>query len=225
MEKKLNIRVREDVDIYEGVLRHGNFLDCGASKSAFEWNGTCIKLPIGYEELESNPFTLNCEYPYEYEDFNPFIHQVVANEHPELVWSIGQIIFEIMVWEHLKELEAMGYDISGFARIKDYYLDKNGIPVIEQEFISCSLNVTRSMPCPSGTLFMEQNSKVLNALEDMDFYLTDLRSGNMGYTEEGKLKCFDFGISNGSAIYKYDSYENYGYNSDDDYEEDFPILV
>ena len=219
MEKKLNIRVRKDVDIYEGILKYADFLDCGASKSAFVKSGTCWKVPIGYEELESDSFTLSCEYPYECKDFNPFIHNIVANEHPELVWSIGQIIFEIMVWEHLKELEAMGYDISGFARIKDYYLDKNGIPVIEQEYIHCSLDVTKEKPYPSGDFFIAQNSKVLDALADMGFMLTDLRSGNMGYNEEGKLKCFDFGISRGNAIYDYYSYDNYNYDSDnsDDY--------
>jgi len=222
MKKELKIRVREDLCIETDILKNARFVDCGASKSTFVIGETCYKIPIGYELLDSNSFTKICKYPYECDDFDFFIHNVVAEECPELVWSIGQIIFEIMVWEHLKELEQLGYDISGFAEIKDYYIDKNGIPVIEQEFIHSTPEITKDKPYVSGALFNKQNRRTLAALEDMDFCLTDLRDGNMAYNMEGKLKCFDFGISNGNAIYNYDSYEEWNsyhnsyYNSDED---------
>ena len=216
MEKKLVFKVRDDIDVYNDILRYTNFLDCGASKSAFAKDETCWKVPIGYEELDSTSFTKTCEYPYEYKDFNNFIYNTVAEYHPELVWSIGQIVFEVMVWEHLKELEQMGYDISGFARISDYYVDKNGVPVIVQEYVHCDAETRSKLPSVTAALFDEQNKTVLNALEDMGFALTDIRSGNMGYNQEGKLKCFDFGISHGNAIYDYDTYNDYcsgSYNS------------
>ncbi len=208
MEKKLNIRVREDFDIQE-FLKDAKFIDCGASKSAFVKNGICYKIPIGYEELDSNAFTKTCEYPYEDEDFAYFVDNTIAAEYPELVWSIGQIIYEIMVWEHLKELEAKDYDISCFAAIKDYYIDKQGIPVIEQEFVHCSPETLFHLPHYNGDLFEQEHSSLLHALSDMGFSLRDIRSGNMAYNEDGILKCFDFGISSFSPIENYDTYNDY----------------
>lgn len=215
MEKKLDIRVREDFDIME-FLKDAQFLDCGASKSAFVKNGICYKVPIGYEELDSRAFTKTCEYPFEDHDFNYFINQVVACEIPELVWSIGQIIYEIMVWKHLKQLEEMGYDISCFAAIKDYYIDKQGIPVIEQEYVHCDPETLFHLPQYNGCLFEQEHSKLLGALSDMGFSLRDIRSGNMGYNQDGILKCFDFGISSYSPIENYDTYESY-MNYDESY--------
>jgi len=221
MKRVLDIRVRNDIDIYADVLKDARFLDCGASKTAYVKGETCYKVPIGYEELDSKSFTMSCIYPYEYEDFTHFIDYVVANENPALVWSIGQIVFEIMVWQHLLELKDMGYDISCFAEIKDFYIDKNGVPVIEQEFVHCSPEKVRELPYLDRYEFEDKNKSVLSALDDMGFCLTDIREGNMGYSEDGTIKCFDFGISSGSTLYNYDPYdEYYDYNNSCDEDEE-----
>lgn len=220
MEKKLVFKVRDDIDVYNDILKNCDFLDCGASKSAFAdvKHNLCYKVPIGYEELDSTSFTKTCDYPYEDCDFSYFINNVVANEHPELVWSIGQIVYEVMVWEHLKELEQLGYDISGFAAIKDYFIDKNGIPVIVQEFVHCSHEMIAALPSYTGDTFTQKHSSLLSALSDMGFCLRDIRWGNMAYNEEGILKCFDFGISEYSAIENYDTYDSYcNYSESYDY--------
>ena len=227
MERKLNIRVRKDFDVFKSVLNTATYIDSGASKQAYLKDGICYKIPIGYEELSSDSFTTFVEYPYELEDYERFIYDTVSYYHESLVWSIGQIVFEIIVWEHLKELEGQGYDISGFAAIKDYYIDCNGIPVIEQEFIYRDKEIDRDLPCVCGETFRENNRKTLDALADMGFELTDLRGGNMAYNNDGVLKCFDFGISSGSAIYDYDTYDSCcngdSYYYDDEQEEEEEI--
>ena len=211
MEKTLNIKIREDVDLIKAT-EYMSFLDCGASKSAFKKDDLCYKLPIGYEELNEYSFTKSCEYPTSIKDFNDFINNTVAYYNEAMVWSIGQIIFEIIIWENLKELEKEGYDISGFAAIKDYYIDKNGIPVIIQEYIETPEEYHNKDY--SSVDFEDQNKDVLDALDERGFTLVDIRRGNMAYNQEGKLKLFDFGISRGSSIYDYDPYDEYNrYNS------------
>ena len=203
MERKLVFRVREDIDARK-IMDEAEFLDCGASKYGYAKGETCYKIPLGYEEIDMG--TKELHYPYEATDYRKFIDDL-CDYHEGLVWSIGQIVFEIMVWEHLVELEKQGYDISGFARIKDYYLDRNGVPIIEQEFIHNTSG--NDYGWPRGWDFMEKNKKTLDALADMGFDLTDLRDGNIAYNSDGVLVCYDFGISHGSPIYDYDTYDSY----------------
>lgn len=217
MERKLNIRIRKDFDAIKSIINQAKYLDSGASKEAYIKDGICYKIPIGYEELDSNSFTTFVEYPYTLKEYEDFIDHTVSYYHESLVWSVGQIIFEIIIWEHLKELEGQGYDISGFAAIKDYYIDCNGIPVIEQEYVYRDKDMTIDLDIPCGQVFRDQNKDTLDALAEMGFMLTDLRGGNMAYDNNDKLKCFDFGISSDSVIYDYDTYDNCNSNYSSDY--------
>ena len=219
--KELKFRVREDFDVEK--MLHDNckahFLDAGASKEGWELDGLVYKIPLGYNELYGNDvFTKTIKYPYENIDFDAFINQVGV-EHEELVWSIGQIVYEVMVWEHLKELEAQGYDISGFAAIVDYFLDTNGVPVIVQEYVHHSVDNARCFAMDITYIFQEENKDILNALADMYFPLEDFRRGNMEYDNSGKIKCFDFGISYNSRniIDCYVPYEEWKENGYDTY--------
>jgi len=214
MEKTLNFRVREDVSIYDDILPNTKYIGEGCSKTTYAKDDLIYKLPIGYGVLDATSFTTTCEYPYEYEDFASFIENTVAYDHPELVWSIGQIVFEVMVWEHLKQLEAEGFDISGFAEIKDYFVDKNGVPVIVQEYCHCDDELRSTLPDYNGDIFEQKNCKTLEALREMGFYLRDIRYGNIGYNKDGILKCFDFGISDDNPIENYDPYSDYEEGSD-----------
>ena len=120
------------------------------------------------------------------------------------------------------ELEKKGYDLSGFARIKDYYIDKNGILVIEQEYVHHNSEVF--VECYSYD-FYEANKSILDALKNQGFELSDLSAWNMTYNDNKEIKCFDFGLSRGSYLYSYDTYEDYccysgsynSYNEDEDY--------
>lgn len=216
MKKKLNIEVREDIDIIK-ITDYTSFVDCGASKSVFQKDGLCYKLPIGYEELNEYSFTKSCTYPTSVKAFNDFLDNTVAHYNRAMVWSIGQIIFEIIIWENLKELEKEGYDISGFAAIKDYYIDRNGIPVIIQEYIEPSDEYRYKRYY--STDFENQNRDVLDALARRGFTLTDIRSSNMSYNQDGVLKLFDFGISKDSSIFNYQPYDEY--HDDSYYDEEY----
>ncbi len=218
MKKKLNIRVRKDFDVFKSILNQAKYLDSGASKQAYVKDNVCYKIPVGYKELNSDCFTTFVDYPYTLDDFNHFLDYTVCEYNEAMVWPIGQMVFEIIIWEHLKELETQGYDISGFAAIKDYYIDCNGIPVIEQEYVCPSTKYFDKYVCSAD--FEDQNKDVLDALEQLGFSLNDIRQGNMAYNENGILKLFDFGISAGSSIYDYNDYDScYSYN--DDYEEEY----
>ena len=219
MERELKIRYRADFDVNREIICKAGYIDSGASKAAYKLNDTCYKLPIGDGVLDSTSFTVNTKYPYEMKDFDRFIESTVAYYHPELVWSIGQIVLEIMVWEHLLELEKQGYDISGFARIKDYYIDCNGVPVIEQEYVCCPYERREELGLSywNASDWAEKNRKTLDALSDMGFDLTDIGSHNMSFDYNGNIKVFDFGLSKNSLLYSYETYDSYNSYSYDSY--------
>ena len=205
MEKKLKIRQRDDFDINK-IISEADFLGSGASKLAYAYCGDCYKIPQGADEFFSGCFATTMDFPYEMEDFQTFV-DTVAENHEGLVWSLGQFAIELMVWEHLKELEKKGYDISGFARIKDYFFDKNGILVIIQELVEHSPNTKlEGYKCD---IFKDENKKQLDALTDMGFEVSDLSSWNLDYNDDLKVKCFDFGLSKNNILYEYDTYEDY----------------
>lgn len=217
MEKVIKIRQRDDIDIYR-IMSDAHFEGSGTSKEAFEKDNIIYKVPQGADEFYPDCFATKIDFPYEMEDFEEFVN-IVFDNHEGLVWSLGQFAIEIMVWEHLKELEKQGYDISGFAAIKDYYFDKNGIIVIEQEYVThepgLMFNGWKS------DVFKEENKSTLGALLDMGFELSDLSNFNLEYNNDLKVKCFDFGLSKNNILFDYDTYEDYcNYGSRDDYDED-----
>ena len=200
----MKIRYREDFDVW-AQLKNSSYISSGASKETYEKDGICYKIPLGNGLLDCDSFTAkDLEIPDTFDEFNRFIDTVVYENTPSLVWSLGQIFFEVLIWNKLKELEKQGYDISGFAEIKDFYIDKNGIPVIEQEFVKDCGNKA----CV-GHFFRDKNHEVLYALEELGFILTDFRGENLATIENGEIKCFDFGMSEDSHIYNYDTYDDY----------------
>ena len=225
--KELKFRVREDFDIckYLMVDHDAKFLDAGCSKEGWALDNLVYKIPLGYDDFKGpDAFTKKLIFPYEDIDFDAFINNI-AYEHEDLVWSIGQIVYEVMVWEHLKELQLQGYDISGFAEIKDYFLDKNGIPVIVQEYVYHDHDKYEpGLGCEIADIFYDENKPTLDALCDMHFPLRDLRRGNMNYNNNKEIKIFDFGISSNSPIDPFEPYNEYHDCHDSyDYEEDLPF--
>ena len=227
--KELKFRVREDFDICKQLMmNNAKFLDAGCSKEGWVLDNLVYKIPLGYDDFKGpDAFTKKLVFPYEDIDFDAFINNI-AYEHEDLVWSIGQIVYEVMVWEHLKELQLQGYDISGFAAIEDYFLDRNGIPVIVQEYVHHSVDNTRCFAMDLPYIFQEENKDILNALTDMKFPLEDFRRGNMEYDNNGKIKCFDFGISYNSrniidCYMPYEEWKECGYDCCEDEEDDLPF--
>lgn len=123
--RKINKTVQE-------IIGGGTYLGCGASKEAFLKNGIVYKVPRGRYLLEKGGFGENLVFPDTMEEVDSFLEDV-DNYEPALVWPLGQFAIELIIWQTLLEIEKEGYDISCFARITDFYLDKNGVIVVEQE--------------------------------------------------------------------------------------------
>ena len=112
-----------------------------------------------------------------------------------------------MIWRELERLENEDWDISGFARINDIWMDAHGVIVIEQEYIDDGVNDF------DAEEFEYQNVEILDELKDWGFWLRDFRSENMGAREDGTIVLFDYGCTSESPLDSWGSY------SDDEYEE------
>ena len=198
------MRIRQINKSVSELIQGAEWLGEGASKEAFGKGNIVYKVPRGRYLLEEGGFGTNLPYPDTIEEMNEFL-AIVQDYEESLVWPLGQLAMEIIVWEALKELKEEGYDISGFAEIKDYYLDKNGVLVIEQErcedFRGCD-----SYDFEKLREELEIVGKKL--IEDYNIELKDIREGNCAYSDEGngKLKIFDFGLSSSTDIFAYDGY-------------------
>ena len=205
--RKLKEVSYKNVDIID-ELKGATFLGEGASKTGYKKDNKVIKIPVGHHDMDENTPNYLLDSIDEMED----LVEKITNYDERLVWSIGQFAMEIYTWEKLLELEKEGYDISRFAPILDYYQDMNGNFVIEQELTE-DLDDYGVLSESEWEEFLEDIKEIKAQLKERwNINLNDIRSGNCGYLN-GKLVCFDFGLSSG-ILYNYEAYEEY---SNDDY--------
>lgn len=199
------------------LIQGAEYLGSGASKEAYAKNGIVYKVPRGrylienYGDLPSFPDTM--------EEVNSFLSEVYNTIGEQMVWPIGQFAIELIIWKAIKQLEKEGLEINCFARIKDYYFDKNGVIVIEQELTRDFDYAVDGNEDDYDELYdnMRFEQKLLEPIlfERFNIWLTDVRDGNCGLSKDGKLKLFDFGISSTTDLDSYGSYscyENYSEN-------------
>ena len=210
------MKIKQITDNIDDILVGATFLGNGASKEAYEKNGIVYKVPRGRYLIER--LNLPKELPNQMDEVDDYLEKIYE-QNDQMVWPLGQFAIELIVWNAIKQLEEDGLDISCFARITDYYYDKEGVLVIEQESTRnfCE-DYDRNMLLLEKTI---EEIKMLNVVleERFDIRITDVHSYNCGYVN-GKIKLFDFGISKGTNLYSYDSYDR-----DEEYEdcEDYVI--
>lgn len=208
------MEVRQINKSVEEIIGGGTYLGSGASKEAYLKNDIVYKIPRGRYLLQEGEFGTNLHFPSTMEEVDFFLEEVSQYEEA-LVWPLGQFAIELIVWEAIKQLESEGLKINCFAKIKDYYLDRKGVIVIEQE------KTTEPWEDEEDDLLWDELRKEIRALEPIlkerfNISLRDIRSGNCGKDSEGVLKLFDFGISTTTSLDSYGSYSDY---CDDDYDE------
>lgn len=210
-----------NVDIgYEVGTRKYHYVGVGSSKEVYQLvtdNDAIIKVPRALSDTYGlNGNTLNVFKPENLDQVDEVLGSI-SDQSEGMVWPVGQLLVEIFVWEKLLELEKEGYDISCFARIKDYYFDNWGIPVIIQEKVEDR--------CPSGREWEEFNNKfeiISDILEERwDIRLHDIREGNIGFIDD-EPKLYDFGMINYifDDYMDYDAYEEACFEEEDDYYDD-----
>lgn len=188
----------------EDIIERAEYLGCGASKEAYLKNGIVYKVPRGRFLLEQGGFGSRLNYPSTNEEINQFL-EVVSEYDDALVWPLGQFATEIIIWKAIQQLREEGLRIDCFAEIKDYYLDSNGVIVIEQEDMSEDWFYD---DYEEEFDELEEEIYLLNTVlfERFNIKLRDFRTGNCGLNKEGKLKLFDFGISTTTDLDSYDGY-------------------
>lgn len=189
------------------IVSGAKFLGCGASKEAFLKDNIVYKVPRGRYAIQ-NAFDLP-SFPNTIEEVDSFLRELVEQENQQLVWPLGQFAIELLVWEALTDLESKGLDISCFARIQDYYYDRDGVIIIEQE-------LTKPLHLENEEVEEKYNDtceeiEMLETILDEEYGITlrDIRQGNMGLGADGRVKVFDFGISTTTSIDDYGSYSDY----------------
>lgn len=201
--RKVGIEVEE-------LLRGATYLGSGASKEAYLKDNTVYKIPRGRMILQQSEFlSEDLTFPSEMEEVDGFLEEVCEWEE-QMVWPLGQFAIELIVWEKLMLLEKEGLNIDFVARVKDYYITSDGVLVIEQELADRSAKTAEEFEKASDSLYEELDllEPILN--ERFGIRLGDVRSGNCGFTEEGKYKLYDFGISTTTSLDSYGSYSDYG---------------
>jgi len=210
------MEIRKDVKV-ELLLSGKNYLGSGASKEAYEKDGLVYKVPRGRYMLQEGGFSDRLRYPTTMAEVDFFLEDVDAFE-PALVWPLGQFAIELIVWEAIKQLESEGLEINCFARILDYYLDCQGVPVIVQE--AANDNYTGDYDDLWDEMKKELDLLRVILRERFDIELRDVRDGNCG-VKDGKLKLFDFGISTTTSLDSYGSYSDCNRDSYYDEDEDY----
>lgn len=197
----------------EDILRGAEYLGCGASKEAFEKDDIIYKVPRGRVILERSEILERLNFPSTIDEVDNFLMNV-ENWEEQMVWPLGQFAIELIVWNSLLELEKEGLSIDRFARIKDCYITLDNVIVIEQEKANY---FDHTFEDDFDNLWDEV--KLLNTImkERFSIDLRDIRDGNCGFSKNGKLKLFDFGISTTTDLDSYGSYSDY---NDDDYDDE-----
>lgn len=209
---------KRDISVEE-ILKGAEYLGAGASKEAYLKDGVVYKVPRGRYVIKAAGFGDKIAYPTTIDEVDEFLSEVYDYEE-QLVWPLGQFAIELIVWEAIQTLRAEGLEINCFAEIKDYYLDKSGIPVIEQEVAEDYYNLADE----ESERLWDNFKRELKALEPVleerfNIELRDVRDGNCGLAN-GRVKLFDFGISTTTQLDSYDSYSCYDSCWDDCEDED-----
>lgn len=209
----MEIRTR-DIKVEE-IIKGAKYLGCGASKEAYLKDGIVYKVPRGRFLIQEGGFNCNLHWPSTMEEVDEFLEEVDAYE-PALVWPLGQFATELVVWNAIQDLRATGMKINCFAEVKDYYFDKNGIIVIEQEYTDSELGWDDD----TEHLWDEMKEEIKKIepifITEYGILLRDIRDGNCGIAN-GKLKLFDFGISTTTQLDDYGSYSDFEEESYDEY--------
>lgn len=209
------MEIRQINKSVEEIIGGGTYLGSGASKEAYSKNNIVYKIPRGRYLLQEGEFGTNLHFPSMMEEVDYFLEEVSEYEEA-LVWPLGQFAIELIVWKAIEQLESEGLEINCFARIKDYYLDKKGVIVIEQE------KTTEPFEDDDDDILWNELVKEICALEPIlkerfNISLRDVRSGNCGKDSEGRLKLFDFGISTTTSLDSWGSYSDYCNDYCDEY--------
>lgn len=203
--KKVNYSI---IDLVES--KNYKYIGSGASKKAYlkRDTNTIIKIPKGVTIMPDHfiykfPNDLN-----QLEDILFYIYDTVSEAY---VWSIGQIIGEVCVWNILCELEKKGIKAKQyFAEIKNVYVDIDNIIFIEQEYVPKTA-LSKDYEILNTKLRILERFLVKN-----NVVFRDICGANVGTTRGGKVKVFDYGLPS-DALYNYDSYDEYYYNYGYDY--------
>lgn len=205
------MRIRQINKSVSELIQGAEWLGEGASKEAYAKNGIVYKVPRGRYLIE------NCgdlpSFPNTMEEVDNFLEEIYYTIGEQMIWPIGQFAIELIIWKAIEQLENEGLEINCFARIKDYYFDKNGVIVIEQELTRDFDYAVDGGVDDYEELYdnMRFEQKLLEPilLERFNIMLTDVRDGNCGLGKDGQLKLFDFGISNTIDLEQYGSYSSY----------------
>lgn len=196
------------------IITGAEYLGQGASKEGYLKGDTVYKIPRGRYIIEDEGIEL--EFPSTMDEVDQFLFDVYDLSN-YMVWPLGQFAIELIVWEAIQQLRREGLEINCFAEIKDYYYDKNGVIVIEQEATEVDF------PDGNGDLCEEMRNEIelLKPILDERFNikLRDVRSGNYGLAADGKMKLFDFGISITTQLDSYGSYSCPDAYEDSEYDE------
>ena len=209
----MEIRTR-DIKV-EDLIKGAEYLGCGASKEAYLKDGIVYKVPRGRFLIQQGGFNCNLHWPSKMEEVDEFLEEVDAYE-PALVWPLGQFATELVVWNAIQDLRAKGTEVNCFAEIKDYYFDKNGIIVIEQEYTDGELGWDND----TEHLWDEMKEEIKKIepifITEYGISLREVRDGNCG-SVHGKLKEFDFALSTTTQLDDYGSYSDFEEESYDEY--------
>ena len=196
------------------IITGAEYLGQGASKEGYLKGDTVYKIPRGRYIIEDEGIEL--KFPSTMDEVDQFLFDVYDLSN-YMVWPLGQFAIELIVWEAIQQLRREGLEINCFAEIKDYYYDKNGVIVIEQEATEVDF------PDGNGDLCEEMRNEIelLKPILDERFNikLRDVRSGNYGLAADGKMKLFDFGISTTTQLDSYGSYSCPDAYEDSEYDE------
>lgn len=198
------------------IITGAEYLGQGASKEGYLKGDTVYKVPRGRYIIEDEGICL--KFPDSMDEVDQFLFEVFDLSN-YMVWPLGQFAIELIVWEAIQQLRREGLEINCFAEIKDYYYDKNGVIVIEQE--------ATEVDYPSGEEYgvrcdvMRNEIELLKPIleERFNIKLRDIRSGNYGLAADGRMKLFDFGISTTTQLDSYGSYSCPDSYEDSEYDE------
>ena len=195
--RKINKSVNE-------IITGAEYLGQGASKEGYLKGDTVYKIPRGRYIIEDE--NLELAFPDTMEEVDQFLYDVYDLSR-YMVWPLGQFAIELIVWEAIQQLRKEGLKINCLAEIKDYYYDKNGVIVIEQEATDVDYNYSDEAVKEAINNMISEINMLIPILEErFDIKLRDIRSGNYGIAADGTAKLFDFGISTAARLDAYGSY-------------------
>lgn len=195
--RKINKSVNE-------IITGAEYLGQGASKEGYLKGDTVYKIPRGRYIIEDEGICL--KFPDTMDEVDQFLFDVYDLSN-YMVWPLGQFAIELIVWEAIQQLRREGLEINCFAEIKDYYYDKNGVIVIEQEATNVDYNYNDEAVKEAINNMRSEIDILIPILEErFNIKLRDIRSGNYGIAADGIAKLFDFGISTTTQLDSYGSY-------------------